>query len=107
MHEQHLFGIHGREDGAAASLRCIRAKDGEVVWEKTDVGMAHLIFADGKFLMQTVQGELIMFKASATAYEELGRIKLSSKSVRALPAISNGILYTKATDGELAAWSLP
>lgn len=103
----HLFGVHGREDGAAASLRCVNVANGEVVWRENGVGMAHLILADKLLLMLTTQGELVLLEPSTKAYRELGRVRVSSAITRALPALSNGRLFVRDTDGGLACWDIP
>lgn len=103
----HLFGVHGREDGAPASLRCVNVANGKVAWRKNGVGMAHLIVADDKLLMLTTQGELVLLEPSTEAYRELGRLQVSSATTRALPALSNGRLFLRDTDGVLACWDIP
>lgn len=103
----HLYGVHGREDGPPASLRCIDANDGKIKWKKDSVGMAHLIVADDKLLMLTISGELVLLALSTDRYHELGRLRVSDAKTRALPALSNGRLFIRDTDGLLAAWELP
>ncbi len=103
----HLFGIHGREDGAAAALRCVKPQTGKVEWEQPDIGMAHIIAADGKLLVQTVEGELLLVAVDTQKYLELGSVRLSKATTRALPAFSNGLLVVRDTAGSLTAWSIP
>jgi len=69
--------------------------------------MAHLILADDKLLMLTTQGELVLLEPSTEAYRELGRLQVSSATTRALPALSNGRLFLRDTDGVLACWDIP
>lgn len=106
-HAGHLYGVHGREDGAPASLRCVDDKTGEVKWKKDHVGMAHTIIADGKLLVLTVDGELILTELNSTAYNELGKVLISKGTTRALPALANGKLFGRDTNGKLFAWKLP
>lgn len=105
---EYLYGIHGREDGPPAALRCIRI-DGKMMWERKGIGMAHLILADGKLLMMTVEGELVLLALSSDKYTELGRVTVANTTARALPAFSNGTLFlrTNGRNGELSAWSIP
>ena len=102
-----LYGVHGREDGPAASLRCIEATTGEVKWTEQGVGMAHLILADNKLLMLTTDGELALLNPSKDSYQELGRCRISTSITRALPALSDGRIFVRSVDGQLAAWQLP
>jgi len=103
----HLFGVHGREDGAPASLRCVDPETKAVKWKQDRVGMAHVIVADKKLLVMTTEGELRMVELSSEAYREKGRAKIASVTTRALPALSNGRFFVKDNGGTLTAWKLP
>ena len=103
----HLFGVHGREDGQTASLRCVEARSGKVRWEETGVGMAHLIVADQKLLVLRTNGELLLLRPTPRKYTELGRHRLSNAITRALPALASSRIYVRDTRGKLSAWSLP
>lgn len=105
--EGFLYGVHGREDGPPAELRCVDAATGKVSWSKSNVGMAHLILADDKLLMLTVDGELVLLEKSPIAFRELGRLRVSDATTRALPALADGQLFVRSTDGKLSAWQLP
>ena len=102
----HLYGVHGREDGPTAALRCVDARNGKVKWEKKGIGMAHLIAADEKLLMLTGDGALVLIEIASDRYNELGRVTVSSSTTRAMPALSNGRVYFRDSD-KLAAWSVP
>ena len=102
-----LYGVHGREDGAAGSLRCIDAKTGEVRWSQDGVGMAHVVKADGKLLVMTTEGQLSLVKLSPERFAELGKVSIADTTTRALPALSNGRLFVKDVSGRLTAWKIP
>jgi outer membrane protein assembly factor BamB len=93
---KYLYGTDGRQDGPPARLRCIDLRTGKVQWTKEDFGVANLIVADGKLVIVTDDGELVLAAASPEAYRELGRSTVSRKTAtRALPALSNGLLYVR------------
>jgi outer membrane protein assembly factor BamB len=96
--EGKLIGIHGRQDIGEPVLRCIDPKTQQVLWEKDGLGYATLLAADGKLLVVTTEGELILAALDAKAYRELGRARLSNGTLRALPALANGLLYVRDTD---------
>lgn len=106
-HDGHLYGVHGREDGAPASLRCVDVAGQKIAWRKNGVGMAHLIKTDDKLLVMTTDGELILAKLSPSSYEENGRVEISKATTRAMPALSNGHLFVKDARGKLTAWKIP
>src|SRR5262245_14621751 len=107
-HGGFIYGIHGREDVGIAELRCIEAATGKVRWSKTGYGVAHLILAGDKLLIQKTNGDLALAAADSTAYRELASAGVASGPTRALPAHSNGRLYVRSGSrgGELICLSV-
>ncbi len=93
----HLYGIHGREDVGVASLRCVAAKTGQVQWSQDGFGMAHLILVGDQLLVMTVDGRLLLAKASPDKFQLLAEAKLSTATTRALPALADGRLFIRET----------
>ncbi len=94
-HDGKLFGVHGRQDQGTSSLRCVDPVSQRVLWSQDDFGYATLIQADGKLLAMKTDGELVMLALDSTKYRELARAKLFDNTTRALPALSNGLLYVR------------
>ncbi len=68
----YLYGIDGRHDIPPAHLRCFDPKNGKIAWSKLDFGAGAVILADGKLILQTTTGELVLAEASP---ERLSRIE--------------------------------
>jgi outer membrane protein assembly factor BamB len=96
-YEGYLFGVDGRQDMGPGRLRCFDPKTGRVLWTKDNFPISNLIVADGKLVIVTDDGELVLASAAPTAYRELGRARLSRSTTRALPALANGLLYVRDT----------
>jgi outer membrane protein assembly factor BamB len=94
-----LYGIHGREDIGVAELRCIEAATGKVRWAKTGYGVAHLILAGDKLLIQKTDGQITLAAADPTQYRELAAARVARQPTRALPALANGRLYVRTGSG--------
>jgi outer membrane protein assembly factor BamB len=94
-HEGFLYGVDGRQDIPPARLRCFDPKTGKVQWSEENFPVANLIAADGKLVIVTDNGNLILGAASPRSYRELGRTKLAGDETRALPALANGLLYAR------------
>jgi outer membrane protein assembly factor BamB len=94
-----LYGIHGREDVGIAELRCIEAATGKVRWARTGFGVAHLILAGDKLLIQKSDGEIVLAAADPVKYRELASAKVSKGPTRALPALAHGKLLVRAGSG--------
>jgi outer membrane protein assembly factor BamB len=90
-----LYGIDGRQDVGVARLRCIDPKDGSVRWTKENFGMAAPILADEKLLLMKTNGELVMAEPTPRAFKQLASAELFKGTVRALPALANGLLYVR------------
>lgn len=92
---EYLYGVHGRQEGGAAELRCVEWKTGAVKWAVPRFGLASLIAVDGGLLAVTEGGELVRFAADPAAYMEAGRAKVLDGVVRAAPALADGRLYVR------------
>jgi outer membrane protein assembly factor BamB len=95
-HEGFLYGTHGREDIGVAELRCVEVATGKVRWSQPGYGVAHIIAADGKLLIQKVDGQLVLAAADPTRYRQLAAATITREPARALPALSSGRLYIRA-----------
>ena len=91
------LGVDGRQDQPPARLRCVEPRTGRILWTKKDFPVANLIAADGKLVIVTDDGGLILAAAVPEGYRELARARLSKTTTRALPALSNGLLYVRDT----------
>ncbi len=92
----HLYGFHGRQERKAA-LRCIDWKTGQVQWTKERFGCGSMILADGKLIILTEDGDLVLAEASPKAYKELARAPVLGPACRAQIALANGRLYARDT----------
>lgn len=98
-HEGLLFGIHGREDVGVAELRCVEVATGRLRWRVPGYGVAHLILAGNRLVIQKVDGWLALAEASGTAYRELAKAQIAHVPTRALPALAGGRLYVRTGSG--------
>lgn len=83
--------------GPVSHLTCINAATGERAWQKVRFGKGNLIAADGKLFISTIQGELVVARASPKSYEEIGRATVIG-STRQAPALCAGLLYLRDDD---------
>jgi len=94
-HDGNLYGVEGRQDGPPADLRCFDAKARKVLWTQPSFGYATLIRAGNKLLIFTTDGTLVLAAVNPHKYEELARQQISETTVRALPALADGLLYVR------------
>lgn len=91
----HLYGVHGRQEGGGAELRCVEWKTGEVKWAEPRFGCASLIAVDGGLLAVTETGKLVRFAADPTGFKKQAEAQVLDGVVRAAPALSDGRLYLR------------
>lgn len=96
-HQGRLFGIHGRQDGRPADLRCFDPMTRKMHWTQPLFGYASLLKAGDKLLILKTDGNLVLASANVNRYEELARARVSRTTTRALPALANGRLYVRDT----------
>ena len=90
--------------GPISHLTCIEAATGRRVWQQTRFGKGNMIAADGKLIMTTLKGELVIVKASHQGFEELGRQQALDRT-RQAPSLAGGLLYVR-DDQEIACFDL-
>jgi len=91
--EGHLYGFHGRQE-TGQELRCLELNTGEVKW-KAPLPAGSVTIADGKLLVLTERGELLVGKASPSAWQIHYRAQVGGAETRALPAIAGKYFYVR------------
>ena len=94
-HEGCLFGIHGRQDGRPADLKCFDPQSRQVHWTEPLFGYATMLRAGDKLLILKTDGVLVLAAANVERYEELARARIADTTTRALPALAAGRLYVR------------
>jgi outer membrane protein assembly factor BamB len=90
-----------------ADLVCVNVKDGSLRWKEKDVGSGGLVVADGKLLILSRRGDLLLAEASPTAYTEIGRTKVfSTGECWNGPVLSDGRVYVRSENGTLICLDL-
>jgi outer membrane protein assembly factor BamB len=80
--------------GPITHLTCVKADVGERAWQEPRFGKGNLIAADGKLFISTMEGELVVLRATPEKYDELGRSVVIG-STRQAPALAGGLLYLR------------
>ncbi len=91
----HLYGVDEKE------LRCVDFATGAVKWSDKVTGKGTLLMADGKIVVLTEKGELIIAAASPEAFKPLGRAQILGGKCWTMPALANGKLYARNAKGDL------
>ena len=90
-----LYGVDGRQDVGAADLVCFDPVSRRDRWRVPDFGYATLIGTGDSLLILKTDGTLVLAENNPEEYVERGRATLFKSTTRALPALSNGVLYAR------------
>ena len=91
----YLYGVHGRQEGGNAELRCVEWTTGKVAWAVPRFGIASVMAVDGGLLAVTETGALVRFAADPAGFKEAGRATVLAGPVRAAPAVAGGKLFAR------------
>ena len=90
-----FYGIDGRDDTGPADLKCFDPQTKMLKWSEQGFGYGTQILVDGKLLLVKTNGELVLVEPNPETYTELAREQVLTGVTRALPALSNGLLYVR------------
>jgi len=96
----HLYGSDG-DESKSASLKCIDFATGTEKWSEASAGFCSLMAADGKLIVLTAKGELIIAKANPAKFEPISRTSVLSGRCWSAPVLANGRIYARNAVGEL------
>lgn len=96
----HLYGFDG------SRLRCLDARNGKVKWTKKGLGKGTLMVADGKLIILSDKGRLLIASASADGYRALAHAKILKGRCWTVPVLAGGRLYARNAKGDVVCLEL-
>jgi outer membrane protein assembly factor BamB len=93
-HNGILYGYHGRQE-YGPSLRAVELKTGKVRWSQDQFMAGSVTLAGDRLVIVRENGELILAAASPDAFRPLARAQILPATVRAFPALAEGLLYVR------------
>lgn len=95
-----LYGIDGDSTRPESALRCVDWKTGETKWtEKT--GFGAVAMADGKLIVLTAKGELMVANASPDGFKPISRAQILGGKSWTTPVLANGKIYARNSTGQV------
>ncbi len=82
---------------AKAPLKCVELATGREVWSKDGFGPGGCTLVDGHVVVLSDAGDLVLVKATPTAYTEVARSHVLAGKCWNSVAISNGHVYARST----------
>ena len=90
----YLYGFHGRQE-FGQSFRAVEFQTGKVRWSQDRFGAGSVTLAGNRLLIVRENGEIVLAAASPEGFKALTRAQILPATVRAYPAIADGMVYVR------------
>ena len=108
LYKGYLYGMDGNSNlGRVVTLTCMDLLTGEVSWKERGLGCGSLMIADGKLIILSEDGQLVVANASPDSYQELARSDFLSGRCWTMPLLLNGHIIGRNAAGQLIRAELP
>ncbi len=88
-----VYGTSG--DFGTSLMTAIQVKTGELAWRSREVGKGSMLLVDGKLLILTEEGDLVLAKVTAERLEVLARVKTLDFKAWTVPTLVGNRLYLR------------
>jgi outer membrane protein assembly factor BamB len=101
---QNAIRLGNRVYGVIDELKCLDLYTGKEVWDfRLSGDEGNVIAADGKLIILSEKGELVVGNPLDDGFAETGIIQVLGGRCWTLPVLANGTIYCRNTRGDLAA----
>jgi outer membrane protein assembly factor BamB len=94
LSDGYLYGFHGRQE-FGQSFRAVEFQTGKVRWSQDRFGAGSVTLAGNRLLIVRENGEMVLAAASPDGFKPLARAQILPATVRAYPAIADGMVYVR------------
>jgi outer membrane protein assembly factor BamB len=93
----YLYGFHGRQE-FGQSFHAVEFQTGKVRWTQDRFGAGSVTLAGNRLLILRENGEMVLAAASPDGFKPIARAQILPATVRAYPAIADGMVYVRNDD---------
>jgi outer membrane protein assembly factor BamB len=101
----YLYGIDDNA-GDKNELRCLELTTGKIMWSQKGIGTGGIIVANGKLIVLSARGELIVAPVSPKGFEPVARAQVLGGKCWTVPVLANGRVYCRNAKGDLVCVDL-
>ncbi len=101
LHGGQLYGFHGRQEFGPI-FRSVDLQSGKVLWSTGRFGAGSVTLAGDRLVIVRESGELVLAAASPKSFQQIAAAQIVPATVRAYPALADGVLYVRNDDTLLA-----
>jgi outer membrane protein assembly factor BamB len=95
-----VYGMDG-DTTEDAVLKCVEMKTGKTQWVREGVGTGALMAAEGKLIVLSASGELLIGKASPKEFTPTTRAQVLEGKCWTVPVLAGGRIYCRNADGDV------
>ena len=99
LYKGHLYGADGNTGSGIMSghavLKCMDFQTGKVKWSSGRLGMASLMLANGRLIVQGDGGVLMVAEATPTGFKQIARANVLSGKCWTMPVLAGGRIYCR------------
>ncbi len=96
-----LYGMDGDHGNKSSSLRCVEFATGTVKWTEKSIQPGGLMAANGKLVILSDGGELVVAEASPAGFKALARAQVLGGKCWTTPVLSHGRIYARNAKGNV------
>ena len=100
-HNGVLYGFHGRQEFGPI-FRAVDLQSGKVFWSTERFGAGSVTLAGNRLVIVRETGQLVLAAASSKSFQQIASTQLLPPTLRAYPALANGVLYVRNDDTLIA-----
>jgi outer membrane protein assembly factor BamB len=93
--------LYGFDGDSNSELKAVDFKTGQVKWSQRGLGKGSLMAADGKLIILSERGELVIADANSSAFMPLARAQVLGGRCWTQPVLSHGRIYCRNAAGDL------
>jgi outer membrane protein assembly factor BamB len=94
-----VYGIDGQTDAPPKELRCLEAATGRIKWQHSGLGLGSLLAADGKLLIMSDKGELMVADAIPDGLRPLAQAQVLGGKCWTVPVLAHRRIYCRNAQG--------
>jgi outer membrane protein assembly factor BamB len=101
LHDGVLYGFHGRQEFGPL-FRAVDSQSGKVLWSTERFGAGSVTLAGNRLVIVRESGALVFAAASPKSFQQIATAQILPATVRAYPALADGVLYVRNDDTLIA-----
>ena len=100
--EDHVYGISGNSHSSRnCKLVCMELATGKIKWSQRGFGCGSLLLANGKLIVLSDSGDLVIATATPTEFAETSRTSVLEGRCWTVPVLVGGRIYCRNAAGDI------